>query len=52
MLPLVAIIVFLGVYPKPVLSRIEPSVNAVIGHVQDATGYHQPAVAAGSGVAP
>ncbi|HWW54999.1 MAG TPA: NADH-quinone oxidoreductase subunit M, partial [Acidimicrobiales bacterium] len=34
MLPLVAMIVFLGVYPKPVLSRIEPSVNAVISHMQ------------------
>ena len=49
MLPLVAVIVFLGVYPKPVLSRIEPSVNAVIGHVHDATGYRQPTVAVGPG---
>jgi NADH-quinone oxidoreductase subunit M len=52
MLPLVAIIVFLGVYPKPVLSRIEPSVNAVIAHVHDVTGYHQPAVAARQGGTP
>ena len=27
MAPLVALIVFLGVYPKPVLDRIEPAVN-------------------------
>jgi NADH-quinone oxidoreductase subunit M len=46
MLPLVAVIVFLGVYPKPVLTRIEPSVNVVISHMQQTTGYHQPAVAA------
>jgi len=49
MLPLVAMIVFLGVYPKPVLSRIEPSVNVVISHMQQTTGYQQPAVAAGKG---
>ena len=46
MLPLVAAIVFLGVYPKPVLTRIEPSVNVVLHHINDVTGYHQPAVAA------
>jgi NADH-quinone oxidoreductase subunit M len=46
-LPLLALIVFLGVYPKPVLERIEPSVNRVISHVEQQTGYRQPAVAAG-----
>jgi NADH-quinone oxidoreductase subunit M len=50
MIPLLAMIIFLGVYPKPVLTRIEPSVDAVLGHVTDVTGYKQPAVAApGSG---
>ena len=34
MLPLIAGIVFLGVYPKPVLDRINPSVNHLIAHVQ------------------
>jgi NADH-quinone oxidoreductase subunit M len=34
MAPLVLAIVFLGVYPKPVLDRITPSVNALITHVQ------------------
>jgi NADH-quinone oxidoreductase subunit M len=33
MLPLLAGIVFLGVYPKPVLDRINPSVYHVIAHV-------------------
>ena len=32
--PLIAGIVFLGVYPKPVLDRINPSVNHLIAHVQ------------------
>jgi NADH-quinone oxidoreductase subunit M len=45
MVPLLAAIVFLGVYPKPVLTRIQPSVDAVLAHVHDVTGYHQPAVA-------
>jgi NADH-quinone oxidoreductase subunit M len=44
MLPLLAAIIFLGVYPKPVLTRIQPSVDAVLAHVHDVTGYQQPAV--------
>src|SRR4029077_14982137 len=47
MLPLVAMIVFLGVYPRPVLDRIQPSVDRLISHVEQATKTHQPAVAAG-----
>ena len=34
LVPLLAAIVFLGVYPKPVLDRIEPSVGALIDHVE------------------
>ena len=33
-LPLVALIVFIGVYPKPVLDRIQPSVDRLIAHVR------------------
>ena len=33
----VAIILFTGVYPKPMLSRIEPSVKAVLQHVEERT---------------
>jgi NADH-quinone oxidoreductase subunit M len=33
--PLIALIIFLGVYPKPVLDRIQPSVDALIAHVED-----------------
>ncbi len=32
--PLLALIVFLGVYPKPMLERIEPSVDALIVHLE------------------
>jgi NADH-quinone oxidoreductase subunit M len=45
MLPLIALIVFIGVYPKPMLDRIQPSVDQIMFHVQDKTGFHQPAVA-------
>jgi len=45
--PLVVLIVFLGVYPRPVLQRIEPSVDRILAHVQQQTGYRQPAVAEG-----
>ncbi len=43
--PLIILIVFLGVYPKPVLDRINPSVNQLVAHVEKATGHFQPKVA-------
>ena len=33
--PLLALIVFLGVYPTPMLERIEPSVKALVAHVDE-----------------
>jgi NADH-quinone oxidoreductase subunit M len=42
--PLVAAIVFLGVYPKPMLDRIEPSVDKLVAHVEAHSHYKQPAV--------
>ena len=35
MAPLLFLIVFLGLYPKPILERIEPSVREVIRHVEE-----------------
>ncbi len=34
MAPFVAAIVFMGVYPKPVIDRMEPAVDALIAHVE------------------
>ena len=34
MAPLLAGIVFLGIYPKPFLDRVTPSVNHLLAHVQ------------------
>jgi NADH-quinone oxidoreductase subunit M len=47
LLPLIGLIVFIGVYPKPMLDRIEPSVNRLIVHVESKTDYVQPGVASG-----
>ena len=35
MVPLIGLIVFLGVYPKPVLERIQPSVDGCLVHVEE-----------------
>ncbi len=40
--PLVLIIVFLGVYPKPVLDRITPSVDELVTHVDQVTNRRVP----------
>jgi len=43
--PLLGVIVFMGIYPKPVLERMEPSVDRLIEHVEDNSDHRQPAVA-------
>ncbi len=49
MVPLLVLIVFLGVYPKPVLDRIEPSVNRILGRMEvQVDRYHQPRTQGGS----
>jgi NADH-quinone oxidoreductase subunit M len=47
--PLLALSLFLGIYPKPVIDRVQPSVQALICHVERTTNYRQPAVAVGGG---
>ena len=49
LLPLIGVIVFTGLYPKPMLDRIEPSVNKLIEHVSDKTSYVEPQPAGVSG---
>jgi NADH-quinone oxidoreductase subunit M len=44
MAPLLALIVFLGVFPRPVLDRIEPAVDRLIAHVERGSDYVQPEV--------
>jgi NADH-quinone oxidoreductase subunit M len=45
MAPLLGLIVFLGVYPKPFLDRVEPAVERLVTHVEDHSDYVEPEVA-------
>ena len=42
LLPFIGLIIFCGVYPKPMLDRIEPSVKAILFRVEEKTGYVAP----------
>jgi NADH-quinone oxidoreductase subunit M len=46
MAPVLALIVLLGVFPQPVLDRINPSVERLLEHVERQADHRQPAVAA------
>ena len=44
MVPFLVAIVFMGVYPKPVIERVEPAVDAIVAHVEDnVAGFAEPA---------
>jgi len=45
--PLMALILFLGIYPKPALDRIEPSVDAILHRIEQTTDYEVPDIGAG-----
>ncbi len=40
--PLIVLSLVLGLYPKPVLERLEPSVQRLIEHVESRTDYEEP----------
>ena len=42
MAPLLVAIIFLGVYPRPVLERIEPAVARLVDHVDEHSDFRQP----------
>jgi NADH-quinone oxidoreductase subunit M len=42
LLPFIGIIVFTGVYPKPMLDRIEPSVQKLLEHVEAHSDFVAP----------
>jgi NADH-quinone oxidoreductase subunit M len=53
LVPLVALVFFLGLYPKPMLERIEPSVQALVEHVESRVpGFESPTTQDGSELAP
>jgi len=39
LLPFIGVIVFTGVYPKPMLDRIQPSVDRLVAHVEERAGF-------------
>jgi NADH-quinone oxidoreductase subunit M len=43
--PLLGLSLLLGIYPTPVLERVEPSVKALIAHVESRTDHQPPEVA-------
>ena len=42
MVPLVVLIVGLGIYPKPVMERINPSVEIILDRIESGTDYEVP----------
>jgi NADH-quinone oxidoreductase subunit M len=42
--PLLGLSLFLGFYPKPVLDRVQPSVERLVHHVEDRSDFTEPAV--------
>ncbi|HYI61054.1 MAG TPA: NADH-quinone oxidoreductase subunit M [Acidimicrobiales bacterium] len=42
--PLLGLIVFMGIYPKPVLERMEPAVDRLIAHVEGNSDFVSPSV--------
>jgi NADH-quinone oxidoreductase subunit M len=46
MLPLLGIIFFTGIYPKPLLDRIEPSVRQLVTHVDQHSTFDSPQIKA------
>ena len=53
MVPLLLLIVFLGVYPKPMLERIQPSVKRVLTRMEaQVADFHSPGTQGGSQLGP
>jgi NADH-quinone oxidoreductase subunit M len=42
LLPFIGIIVFTGIYPKPMLEAIEPAVDRLITHMEERGGFESP----------
>ena len=42
MAPLLVIILFIGLYPRPLLSRMQPSVQHLVTHVEQHSNFKQP----------
>jgi NADH-quinone oxidoreductase subunit M len=45
LLPLLGLSLVLGIYPAPLLERVEPSVKALVSHVESRSNHREPKVA-------
>ena len=53
LVPLVALVFFIGIYPKPILERIEPSVQLLVERVEaEVPGFRSPSTQDGSELQP
>jgi NADH-quinone oxidoreductase subunit M len=53
LVPLVALVLFIGIYPKPILERIEPSVRVLVEHIESRVpGFESPGTQDGSQLEP
>ena len=41
-MPLIVLVLAIGVYPKPILERIEPSVDLILEKIEATTSYEVP----------
>jgi len=49
MLPFIVAIVFVGLFPKPMFDRIEPSVKQLVTHVENNSDFEEPSVGVAEG---
>ena len=47
--PLLALIIFLGLSPKPFLDRVQPAVERLVHHVEENSDFREPKVATKGG---
>jgi NADH-quinone oxidoreductase subunit M len=40
--PLLALSLFIGLYPRPLLERVEPTMKSLIAHFEARTDYREP----------
>ena len=41
-MPIVGLVLFLGIYPKPALDRVEPAVQGILDRIEAVTDYEVP----------
>jgi NADH-quinone oxidoreductase subunit M len=50
LVPIVALVIFLGIFPKPALDRVEPAVQRILDRIEVTTDYQVPQFGSGTTV--